>query len=58
MKTTDLLIVEGIGGIISAETARKSCGDINITVIRETEIALVPCGIPYIYGTLHDTNKT
>ncbi|NMB41865.1 MAG: FAD-dependent oxidoreductase [Firmicutes bacterium] len=58
MKTTDLLIVGGgIGGIISAETARKSYGDINITVIRETEIALVPCGIPYIYGTLHDTNK-
>lgn len=58
MKKTDLLVVGGsAGGILSAITARKSYGDIDITVIRETERVLVPCGIPYIYGTLYDTNK-
>ncbi len=59
MKKTDLLVVGGsAGGILSATTARKSYGsDIDITVVRETEKVLVPCGIPYIYGTLHDTNK-
>lgn len=59
MKKTDLLIIGGsAGGILSAITARKAYGkDIKITMIRETESVMVPCGIPYIYGTLHDTNK-
>lgn len=58
MKKTDLLIIGGsAGGILSATTARKAYGDIDITVIRQTNSVMVPCGIPYIYGTLHDTNK-
>lgn len=58
MKKTDLLVIGGsAGGILSATTARKAYGDIDITIIRETEKVMVPCGIPYIYGTLHDTNK-
>lgn len=59
MKKTDLLVVGGsAGGILSATTARKSYGDIvDITVIRNTEKVMVPCGIPYIYGTLHSTDK-
>lgn len=58
MKMTDLLVIGGsAGGILSATTARKSYGDIDITVIRETPTVMVPCGIPYIYGTLKDTNK-
>jgi NADH oxidase (H2O2-forming) len=58
MKKTDLLVIGGsAGGILSATTARKAYGNIDITVIRETDQVMVPCGIPYIYGTLHDTNK-
>lgn len=58
MKKTDLLIIGGsAGGLLSATTARKAYGDIDITVIRQTKSVMVPCGIPYIYGTLHDTNK-
>ncbi len=58
MKKTDLLVIGGsAGGILSATTARKAYGNLDITVIRETEKVMVPCGIPYIYGTLHDTNK-
>ena len=58
MKKTDLLVVGGsAGGILSATTARKAYGDIDITMIRETDVVMVPCGIPYIYGTLNDTNK-
>jgi NADPH-dependent 2,4-dienoyl-CoA reductase/sulfur reductase-like enzyme len=58
MKKTDLLVIGGsAGGILSATTARKSYGDIDITVIRNTEKVMVPCGIPYIYGTLHSTDK-
>lgn len=59
MKKTDLLIIGGsAGGVQSATTARKAYGDdIDITLIRDTKTVMVPCGIPYIYGSLHDTNK-
>ena len=58
MKTTDLLVIGGsAGGILCATMARKAYGDIDITVLRETETVMVPCGIPYIYGTLHSTKK-
>jgi NADPH-dependent 2,4-dienoyl-CoA reductase/sulfur reductase-like enzyme len=58
MKKTDLLVVGGsAGGILSATAARKAYGDIDITVIRNTEKVMVPCGIPYIFGTLHTTDK-
>ncbi|MCT4619536.1 MAG: FAD-dependent oxidoreductase [Marinisporobacter sp.] len=58
MKKVDLLIIGGsAGGILSATTARKVYGDIDITVIRDKETVMVPCGIPYIYGTLKDTSK-
>ncbi|MFA6893720.1 MAG: FAD-dependent oxidoreductase [Synergistaceae bacterium] len=58
MKKTDLLVIGGsAGGILSATMARKAYGDIDITVIRDTDAVMVPCGIPYIYGTLHCTSK-
>lgn len=58
MKKTDLLVIGGsAGGILSATMARKAYGDINITVIRDTDAVMVPCGIPYIYGTLRCTSK-
>lgn len=58
MKKTDLLVIGGsAGGILSANTAKKAYGDISVTLIRDTETVMVPCGIPYIFGTLGDTKK-
>ena len=58
MKKTDLLVIGGsAGGLLSALAARSAYGDIDITVVRKTEKVMVPCGIPYIFGTLFDTNK-
>ena len=59
MIKTDLLVIGGsAGGILAATMARKSYGDdLEITLIRETETVMVPCGIPYIYGTLRDLKK-
>jgi NADPH-dependent 2,4-dienoyl-CoA reductase/sulfur reductase-like enzyme len=58
MKKTDLLVIGGsAGGTLSATMARKAYGDIKITVIRDTDAVMVPCGIPYIYGTLRCTSK-
>ena len=59
MKQTDLLVIGGsAGGILAATMARKAYGDIKVTVIRDTERVMVPCGIPYIFGTMRDTAKT
>lgn len=58
MKKTDLLVIGGsAGGILAATMARKAYGDIDITLIRKTDTVMVPCGIPYIYGTLRDLKK-
>lgn len=59
MKETDLLVIGGsAGGLLAATMARKAYGeDIDITLIRDTETVMVPCGIPYIYGTLRDLKK-
>jgi len=59
MKQTDLLVIGGsAGGLLSATMVRKAYGeDVDITLIRETERVMVPCGIPYIYGTLQDLAK-
>lgn len=59
MKKTDLLVIGGsAGGILAATMARKAYGDeITITLVRDTERVMVPCGIPYIYGTLQDLKK-
>lgn len=59
MSKADLLVIGGsAGGILTAMMARKAYGDgVAITLIRETETVMVPCGIPYIYGTLKDLKK-
>ncbi len=58
MIKTDVLVIGGsAGGILTATMARKAYGDIDITLIRETKTVMVPCGIPYIYGTLHSSEK-
>lgn len=58
MKKVDLVVIGGsAGGILSATTARMVYGDISIAVIRDTKTVMVPCGIPYIYGTLHSSGK-
>ncbi|NLZ27595.1 MAG: FAD-dependent oxidoreductase [Firmicutes bacterium] len=59
MKKTDLLVIGGsAGGILTATMARKAYGeDLQITLVRDTETVMVPCGIPYIFGTLRDLKK-
>lgn len=58
MKKVDLLVIGGsAGGILSANTARKVYKEKSIMVIRDQKTVMVPCGIPYIFGTLYDTSK-
>ncbi len=54
----DLVIVGGsAAGIQAAITARRLHNVGKITVIRKEQKVLVPCGIPYIFGTLGSAEK-
>jgi len=54
----ELVIIGGsAGGIQAAICAQKHHGLKDILVIRIEEKAMVPCGIPYIYGTLGSVEK-
>ncbi len=55
---TDALIVGGsAAGLSAAITARRFHPDLDITVVRREDKALVPCGIPYIFGTLQSVDE-
>lgn len=50
---TDVLVVGGsAAGLTAAISTRRSNPDANITLIRKEKRVLIPCGIPYIFGTL------
>lgn len=58
MEKHELVIVGGsAGGIQAAISAQKHHGLKDILVIRMEEKVMVPCGIPYIYGTLGAVDK-
>lgn len=58
MERHELVIVGGsAGGVQAAICAQKHTGLKDILVIRMEENAMVPCGIPYIYGTLGSVDK-
>ena len=58
MKKTGLVIVGGsAGGIQAAITSQRLHNVEGVTVIRKEQKVMVPCGIPYIFGTLGSTEK-
>jgi len=56
---TDILVLGGgPAALVTVATALQNFPDKKITVIKEDDISLVPCGIPYIFGeTLGDSDK-
>jgi len=53
MKNTDVLIIGGsAAGMVAALTGKSSYPDKDFTVIKKQKDVMVPCGIPYIFGTL------
>ncbi|MBN2260222.1 MAG: FAD-dependent oxidoreductase [Clostridiales bacterium] len=53
MKKTDVLVIGGSAtGLVAAITAKSNFPEKDVTVIRKEEKVMIPCGIPYIYGTV------
>jgi len=57
VKTEILIIGGGPAGIIAAVTARKNNPTKKITLVREKEKEVIPCGIPYIFNRLDSVKK-
>lgn len=58
MERTDVLIVGGsAAGLVAAQVGRARYPEKDFLVVRDTESALVPCAIPYVFGDLGTTEK-
>ncbi len=56
MVTTDILIIGGgPAGMVASATSRQYYPDKQVTVVKKSEKSLVPCGIPYVFGTMLDS---
>lgn len=56
-KINVLVIGGGASGLQAAISAKTNNPDKSVIVVRKEEKVLVPCGIPYIFGSLHSTDK-
>ena len=56
MEKTDVLVIGGsASGIVAAVTGKTNYPDKDFTLIRKEKHVVVPCGIPYIFGSLDST---
>jgi len=54
MRYDVVVIGASAGGLTAAIAARKFYPDKSILVIKREDVGMIPCGIPYIFGTLED----
>ncbi len=52
MKYDVVIIGSSAGGLTAAIAARRFYPDKSVLVIKKEEVSMIPCGIPYIFGTL------
>jgi len=58
MRQADVVVVGGsAAGIPAAVTARMHYPEKSILLIRKEKQVLIPCGIPYIFGTVRKPEK-
>lgn len=56
MKKTDVLVVGGsAAGLVAALTGKSQYPEKDFLLIRKEEVVVVPCGIPYIFGSLESS---
>ena len=58
MKKTDVLVIGGsAAGLVATLTGKSYYPEKDFTMIRKEKIVLVPCGIPYIFGSLESSDQ-
>jgi len=58
MKTTDVLVIGGsAAGMVAALTGKSSWPKKNFILVKKQKEMMVPCGIPYIFGTLESSSQ-
>jgi NADPH-dependent 2,4-dienoyl-CoA reductase/sulfur reductase-like enzyme len=58
MKTTDVLVIGGsAAGMVAALTGKSSWPKKSFILVKKQKDMMVPCGIPYIFGTLDSSNQ-
>ena len=58
MEKTDVLVVGGSAAeIVAATTGKSFYPDKDFLLIRREKQVLVPCGIPYIFGSLENSEQ-
>jgi NADPH-dependent 2,4-dienoyl-CoA reductase/sulfur reductase-like enzyme len=56
MKTTDVLVIGGsAAGMVAAITGKSSWPEKKFMLVKKQKDVMVPCGIPYIFGTLESS---
>lgn len=58
MKKTDVLVIGGsAAGLVTAVTGKTAYPDKDFLVVRKEKEVMIPCGIPYIFGTLENSKQ-
>jgi NADPH-dependent 2,4-dienoyl-CoA reductase/sulfur reductase-like enzyme len=58
MKNTDVLIIGGsAAGLAVATTGKSHYPDKKFLIVRKEEKVMIPCGIPYIFGSLESSEQ-
>jgi len=58
MKNTDVLIIGGsAAGMVAALTGKAHWPDKKFILVKKQKDVMIPCGIPYIFGTLENSDK-
>lgn len=57
MKTDVLVIGGSAAGLVAGSVAKNFNPEKSVTVVRKDEKSMIPCGIPYIFGTVGTSNK-
>jgi len=53
----DIIVIGGsAAGLVAAITSASHHTNKNVLLIRKEKQVMIPCGIPYIFGTLHSSN--